>query len=460
MSQPIHVLGIGGTFMGGLAQLAAASGVEVSGADQNLYPPMDGQLRQAGIPYREGYRPEDLPGDALMVVGNVMRRGLPVVEAMLDRGLPYVSGPQWLAENILQGRWVLAVAGTHGKTTTASMLAFVLQAAGLDPGFLIGGVPQDFGVSARLGGGAFFVIEADEYDCAFFDKRAKFVHYRPRTVILNNLEYDHADIYPDLASIERQFHHLLRTVPGQGQVLVNAASPSLERVLEQGCWTPVVRFSAGAAADLDARALNPEGSRFEVRAGGRPVGEVRWSLTGAHNIENALAALGAARHAGVSLAGGIETLCRFSGVRRRQEVRGEVGGIRVIDDFAHHPTAIGVTLAGLRAAMPKEGRLLVALEPRSNTMRMGVHADTLGGALEHADRVFLFLPEELRWSPAAVRERLGPRLCLSAAIGELAEAMVAAARPGDWLVIMSNGAFGGIHETLLTRLRETRDGGI
>lgn len=460
MSRPIHVLGIGGTFMGGLAQLAAAAGYEVSGADQNLYPPMDGQLRQAGIPYHEGYRPEDLPADAQIVVGNVMRRGLPVVESMLDRGLPYVSGPQWLAENILQGRWVLGVAGTHGKTTTASMLAFVLEAAGLDPGFLIGGVPRDFGVSARLGSGPFFVIEADEYDCAFFDKRAKFVHYRPRTLVLNNLEYDHADIYPDLASIERQFHHLLRTVPGQGQVLVNAESASLERVLEQGCWTPVVRFSAASAADLEAHRSNPEGSRFEVRAGGRPVGEVRWSLTGAHNVANALAALGAARHAGVPLAQGIAALSRFSGVRRRQEVRGEVAGVRVIDDFAHHPTAIAVTLAGLRAAMPAGGRLLVALEPRSNTMRMGVHAETLGGSLEHADRVFLFLPEDLGWSPEATRERLGPRLHLSSALGELTEALLRTARPGDWVVIMSNGAFGGLHETLLTRLREIRDGDV
>jgi len=460
MSRPIHVLGIGGTFMGGLAQLAAAAGVEVSGADQNLYPPMDAQLREAGIAYREGYHPEDLPADALIVVGNVMRRGLPVVEAILDRGLPYVSGPQWLAENILQGRWVLGVAGTHGKTTTASMLAFVLEAAGLDPGFLIGGVPRDFGVSARLGGGPFFVIEADEYDCAFFDKRAKFVHYRPRTLVLNNLEHDHADIYPDLASIERQFHHLMRTVPGQGQVLVNADSPSLDQVLEQGCWTPVVRFSAKGPAELDARRLNPEGSRFEVRAAGRPVGEVHWSLTGEHNVANALAALGAARHAGVPLAQGVAALSGFSGVRRRQELRGEAGGVRVIDDFAHHPTAIGSTLAGLRAAMPPQGRLLVALEPRSNTMRMGVHAETLGGSLERADHVFLFLPEDLRWSPDGIRERLGPRLHLSSAIGELTDALVRAARPGDWVVIMSNGAFGGIHETLLTRLREIRDGGI
>jgi UDP-N-acetylmuramate: L-alanyl-gamma-D-glutamyl-meso-diaminopimelate ligase len=459
MTRPIHVLGIGGTFMGGLAQLAAASGVPVSGADEGLYPPMDGQLRQAGIPFREGYRPEDLPGDALIVVGNVMRRGLPVVEAMLDRGLPYTSGPQWLAENILQGRWVLAVAGTHGKTTTASMLAFLLEAAGMEPGFLIGGVPRDFGVSARLGRGPFFVIEADEYDCAFFDKRAKFVHYRPRTVVLNNLEYDHADIYPNLASIETQFHHLVRTIPGQGQILVNADSPALERVLAQGCWTPVVRFSASGSSDLGARALTPEASRFQILVAGRPLGEVSWSLTGEHNMANALAALGAARHAGMPLEQGIRALAGFTGVRRRQELRGEVHGIRVIDDFAHHPTAIRLTLAGLRAAMPQEGRLLVALEPRSNTMRMGVHAETLGASLDLADQVFLFLPEGLGWSPEGLGGQLGDRLHSVTAIEALVASVTASARPGDWLVIMSNGGFGGIHETLLARLREKWHGG-
>ncbi len=459
MTRPIHVLGIGGTFMGGLAQLAAASGVPVSGVDENLYPPMDGQLRQAGIPYREGYRPEDLPEDALIVVGNVMRRGLPVVEAMLDRGLAYTSGPQWLAEKVLQGRWVLAVAGTHGKTTTASMLAFLLEAAGMKPGFLIGGVPRDFGVSARLGDGPFFVIEADEYDCAFFDKRAKFVHYRPRTLVLNNLEYDHADIYPDLASIERQFHHLVRTVPGQGEILVNAESPALERVLGQGCWTPVVRFGTTVPADLAVRRLNAEASRFAVLAAGRPVGEVAWTLTGEHNLANALAALGAARHAGVPLAQGVQSLSGFTGVKRRQELRGEVNGIRVIDDFAHHPTAIRLTLAGLRAAMPRDARLLVALEPRSNTMRLGVHAKSLGGSLQLADAVFLSLPDGLGWSWEDLDGELGARLHRSSEVGALVAAMTASARPGDWVVVMSNGGFDGIHETLLTSLREKWHGG-
>ncbi|AHE99321.1 UDP-N-acetylmuramate:L-alanyl-gamma-D-glutamyl-meso-diaminopimelate ligase [Thioalkalivibrio paradoxus] len=458
MSGPIHVLGIGGTFMGGLAQLAAAAGIPVSGVDENLYPPMDGQLRQAGIPFREGYRPEDLPGDTRIVVGNVMRRGMPVVEAMLDRGLAYTSGPQWLAERILQGRWVLAVAGTHGKTTTSSMLAFLLDRAGFDPGFLIGGVPRDFGVSARLGSGPFFVIEADEYDCAFFDKRAKFVHYRPRTLVLNNLEYDHADIYPDLAAIQRQFHHLLRTVPGQGLVLANAGDPALEQVLEQGCWTPVQRFGGGSAPDLGARPLDAQASSFEVLERGRPVGEVRWALSGEHNVANALAALGAARHAGVALEQGVALLAGFTGVRRRQELRGEVAGIRVIDDFAHHPTAIRLTLAGLRAA-GGGGRLLVALEPRSNTMRMGVHADTLGASLAQADGVYLLWPETLDWSPRRLRGELGERLVIGARVPELVAAVAAGARPGDSVVVMSNGGFGGFHDALLQQLREKWDGG-
>lgn len=454
MTAPIHILGIGGTFMGGLAQLAAAAGVPVSGVDEALYAPMDGQLRQAGIVYREGYDPGDLPMDTQIVVGNVMRRGTPVVEAMLDRGLSYTSGPQWLAENILHGRWVLAVAGTHGKTTTASMLAFLLEAAGLAPGFLIGGVPRDFGVSARLGTGPFFVIEADEYDCAFFDKRAKFVHYRPRTLVLNNLEYDHADIYPDLAAIERQFHHLLRTVPGQGQVLVNAESPALGRVIDQGCWTPTVAFGTAPTADLSARALNAEASRFLVYAAGRAVGEVAWSHSGIHNMSNALAALGAARHAGVPLTQGVAALGGFTGVRRRQEVRGEVYGIRVIDDFAHHPTAIRLTLEGLRAAIPPPGRLWVAVELRSHTMRMGVHAATLGDALAAADGVFLLEPPGLDWSPDRLLRDLGERLQRAPVVATLVAALTDAAQPGDWVVIMSNGAFDGIHEALLTRLRE------
>ncbi len=446
--------------MGGLAQLAAAAGIPVSGVDENLYPPMDQQLRQAGIPFHEGYADAELPIDARIVVGNVMRRGMPIVESMLNLGLPYVSGPQWLAENILQGRWVIAVAGTHGKTTTASMVAYLLESAGLQPGFLIGGVPRDFGVSARLGNGPFFVIEADEYDSAFFDKRAKFVHYRPRTLVLNNLEYDHADIYPDLASIERQFHHLVRIVPGQGEILTNAESAALGRVLEQGCWTPVVRFGIRDGLDLGARLLNRQGARFEVRVEDRVVGEVSWELTGEHNVANALAALGAARHAGVPMEQSVAALSGFTGVRRRQEVRGEVNGIRVIDDFAHHPTAIRMTLEGLRAALPAGRRLLVVLEPRSNTMRMGVHAESLGGALALADQVFLFVPDALRWSPASVAGQIGDRLTTGAAIPGLVAAVTASARPGDSVVVMSNGGFGGIHESLLTSLREKWHGSI
>lgn len=446
--------------MGGLAQLAAAAGIPVSGVDENLYPPMDQQLRQAGIPFHEGYADAELPIDVRIVVGNVMRRGMPIVESMLNLGLPYVSGPQWLAENILQGRWVIAVAGTHGKTTTASMVAYLLESAGLQPGFLIGGVPRDFGVSARLGNGPFFVIEADEYDCAFFDKRAKFVHYRPRTLVLNNLEYDHADIYPDLASIERQFHHLVRIVPGQGEILTNAESAALGRVLEQGCWTPVVRFGIRDGLDLGARLLNRQGSRFEVRIEDRVVGEVSWELTGEHNVANALAALGATRHAGVPMEQSVAALSGFTGVRRRQEVRGEVNGIRVIDDFAHHPTAIRMTLEGLRAALPVGRRLLVVLEPRSNTMRMGVHAESLGGALALADQVFLFVPDALRWSPASVAGQIGDRLTTGAAIPGLVAAVTASARPGDSVVVMSNGGFGGIHESLLTSLREKWHGSI
>ena len=452
--RPIHILGIGGTFMGGVAQLAAAAGIPVSGADQNIYPPMDAQLRQAGIAYSEGYRVEDLPDDRWVVVGNVMRRGLPVVEAMLDRGLPYTSGPQWLAETLLPGRWVLAVAGTHGKTTTASLLAWILESAGLAPGFLIGGVPRNFSVSARLGQAPFFVIEADEYDCAFFDKRAKFVHYRPRTLVLNNLEYDHADIYPDLASIERQFYHLLRMVPGQGAVLVQAESPALARVLAAGCWTPVTRFGLSSEAFLRAEAHNPQASEFTVYAGAEAVGRVSWGLTGVHNLNNALAALAAARHVGVPLPVALAALPGFLGVKRRQELRGEVNGIRVLDDFAHHPSAIQLTLEGLRAALPAGRRLFAVLEPRSNTMRMGVHQDTLGPALAAADHSFLFWPDNLDWERSPLERFLGERLTLSQVISDLTAAVIARAQPGDTVVIMSNGGFGGIHDALLQGLRE------
>lgn len=458
-SKRLHVLGIGGTFMGGLAQLARAQGYTVTGSDQKLYPPMSEQLAQAGIVYHEGHEPETLPAQGPVVVGNVMRRGMPVIEALLDRGLDYTSGPQWLAENILRDRWVLAVAGTHGKTTTASLLAWILEYAGMNPGFLIGGVPVNFGVSARSGAAPFFVIEADEYDSAFFDKRAKFVHYRPRTLVLNNLEFDHADIYPDLAAIERQFHHLVRTVPGQGRILCASGDPALERVLDQGCWTPVERFSpdpdAGAPGVLAGRTLNAAGTAFEVLADGVVQGRVEWSLGGQHNLANALAALGAARHAGVPLAAGVAALSGFRGVRRRQELRAEIDGIRVIDDFAHHPTAIRLTLEGLRGQLAPGGRLVAILEPRSNTMRMGVHADALGAALNQADRVHLYHPPDIDWSIGHLQQHLGERLTVARDIGRLLQGILAGARSGDTLVIMSNGGFDGLHRRLIGALRGT-----
>ncbi|MGM0553240.1 MAG: UDP-N-acetylmuramate:L-alanyl-gamma-D-glutamyl-meso-diaminopimelate ligase [Pseudomonadota bacterium] len=452
----LHVLGIGGTFMGGLAQLARARGYTVTGSDRKLYPPMSEQLEQAGIVWHEGHDPASLPEHGPVVVGNVMTRGMPVIEALLDRALDYTSGPQWLAEHILRDRWVLAVAGTHGKTTTASLLAWILEYAGMSPGFLIGGVPGNFGVSARSGEAPFFVIEADEYDSAFFDKRAKFVHYRPRTLVLNNLEYDHADIYPDLAAIERQFHHLVRTVPRQGRILLPVGDAALERVLAMGCWTPVEYLAAGDrigdAASLAAHVLNADASAFEVLADGEVQGQVEWGMTGRHNLANALAALGAARHAGVPLAIGLAALPGFRGVRRRQELRAEVRGVRVIDDFAHHPTAIRLTLEGLRGRVAPGGRLVAVLEPRSNTMRMGVHAEALGAALEQADRVHLYHAPEIDWSTEDLRQRLGERLQVERTMHDLLQGILARACPGDTLVIMSNGGFDGLHQRLIEGL--------
>ena len=452
MSSAIHILGIAGTFMGGLAQLAKAAGFEVSGADQAVYSPMREQLEAAQIPWVEGYDAAQLDGfEGEVVVGNVMRRGMPIAEAMLDRGMRYTSGPEWLGRNVLHGKWVLAVAGTHGKTTTSSMLAWILEYAGLNPGFLIGGVPGNFGCSARLGGGTFFVIEADEYDTAFFDKRSKFVHYRPRTVVLNNLEYDHADIFPDLAAIQTQFHHLLRMIPSSGLVVKPAQDAALDAVLERGCWTPVKAFGAGGAWALGESAA--DGSRFEVVLDGVIQGTVQWSQLGAHNMSNALAALAAARHAGVPVALGIEALAQFAGVKRRLEVRGKVAEVTVYDDFAHHPTAIRTTLEGLRARIGAS-RLLVLLDPRSNTMRMGVHADTLAPALAAADAVWLFQPADAGWDVRRVAEALA---CPSWSGGEVAamvENVLRHVRAGDHVVLMSNGSFGGAHERVLQGLRE------
>ena len=454
-SMKIHILGICGTFMGGLAVLARQAGFEVEGSDANVYPPMSTQLEEQGIRLMEGYLAGHLdPPPDQVVVGNAMSRGNPAVEYLLDRGLRYTSGPQWLCEQVLQDRWVLAVAGTHGKTTTASMLAWILEAAGLKPGFLIGGVPNNFGVSARLGEAPFFVIEADEYDTAFFDKRSKFVHYRPRTLVLNNLEYDHADIFPDLAAIQRQFHHLLRIVPGSGLVVTNANDAALSEVLEMGCWTPVETVSAGTfPAQWQAEPVVADGSHFAVLLDGLSQGEVRWQQLGNHNMHNALSAIAAARHAGVPVAQSIEALCDFGGVKRRLEVRGEVNGVTVYDDFAHHPTAIASTLAGLKR-QAGNGRLLAVLEPRSNTMRLGIHRGELAHSLRDASAVWLFQPEELSWDLNEVRVDLPVPTTVLDDIDALVASLVAYARPGDRLVVMSNGGFGGIHEKLLAALAE------
>ena len=450
----LHILGICGTFMGGLARIARQAGFEVEGSDTGVYPPMSDQLREQGIRLCEAYRAEHLePPPDLVVVGNALSRGNPAVEAMLDAGMRYTSGPQWLEEQVLTGRWVLAVAGTHGKTSTASMLAWILEHAGLCPGFLIGGVPANFGVSARLGESPFFVVEADEYDTAFFDKRSKFVHYRPRTLVLNNLEFDHADIFPDLASIQRQFHHLVRIVPGNGLLVVNANDANLAEVLDMGCWTPEETVSAGSfPARWQARLLAEDGSRFEVLLDGVAQGQVCWSQLGRHNVHNALSAMAAARHAGVPVARAIEALGEFAGVRRRLEVRGEVEGVTVYDDFAHHPTAIETTLGGLRAHA--SGRLLAVFEPRSNTMRMGVHRDSLARALGGADAVWLYAPPDLDWDPGEVLRQMLVPAHLFDSIEGLVESVVAAARAGDRIVVMSNGSFGGIHQCLLDQLRD------
>jgi UDP-N-acetylmuramate: L-alanyl-gamma-D-glutamyl-meso-diaminopimelate ligase len=452
----VHILGICGTFMGGIAAIARAAGHRVTGSDQNVYPPMSTQLMALGIDVIEGFGAAQLtPAPDVVVVGNVMKRGQPVIEALLDGGLPYESGPEWLARQVLKDRWVLAVAGTHGKTTTSSLLAWILEHAGLSPGFLIGGVPANFDVSARLGSHPFFVIEADEYDCAFFDKRAKFVHYRPRTAILNNLEYDHADIYPDVASIQRQFHHLVRTIPGGGRIVWNASDARLKETLEMGCWTPREGFAREAGDGVLWWARPAPGaddfSRFEVLEGGKPQGTVSWSLIGAHNMENALAAIAAARHAGVTVSQAIDALHAFEGIARRMQVRGEVNGIRVYDDFAHHPTAIATTLDGLRRRVGR-ARIVAVLEPRSNTMKMGVHRDTLAASLAGADEVWLYTPPDLGWDAGAVLTGLGSRGHGSQDIGALADNLAETLRPGDHVLIMSNGGFGGLHGKLLKEL--------
>lgn len=498
----IHILGICGTFMGGIAVLAKAAGHRVTGCDANVYPPMSTQLEAQGIELIEGFSPEqtNLEPD-IYVIGNVVSRGNPLMEEILNRGLPYISGPQWLAENVLQGKWVLAVAGTHGKTTTSSMLAWILEYAGLAPGFLIGGVPQNFGISARLPAippndsnyhrhkqqdladdtrrperssrdstheygeatstaqqssadkdaacSPFFVIEADEYDTAFFDKRSKFVHYRPRTAVLNNLEFDHADIFADLHAIETQFHHLVRTVPSQGLVVINGQEQSLQRVIDRGCWTPVETL--GTASGWQATNLDADGS-FDVSLNQVPQGRLHWDLLGEHNRMNALAALAAARHVGVSVEVGIAALAEFKNVKRRMETRGIVNGITVYDDFAHHPTAIATTVAGLRSKVGK-ARILAVLEPRSNTMKLGVMKAALPDSLVDADQVFCY-GANLGWDAAEALSPIQHKAKTYQDMTQLVDAIVQNAQPNDHILVMSNGGFGGIHQQILDRLKQ------
>lgn len=453
----IHILGICGTFMGGLAVLAKQLGYRVTGSDANVYPPMSTQLEQQGIELTEGYDPSQLdPAPDLVVIGNAMSRGNPCVEYVLDRNLPYISGPQWLLEHVLKDRWVLAVAGTHGKTTTASMLAWVLEYAKLEPGFLIGGVPGNFPVSARLGSAPFFVIEADEYDCAFFDKRSKFVHYHPRTLVMNNLEFDHADIFPDLAAIQRQFHHLMRTVPSNGRVLFPQADDNLTAVRKMGCWSEV-ELVGQDDAKWKAVKLADDGSAFEVWLDGEKQGEVHWECIGEHNVNNSLMAIAAARHAGVMVEHGIAALCQFKSPKRRMELKGEVAGISVYDDFAHHPTAIETTLGGLRARVDHIGgqaRILAVLEPRSNTMKLGVHKEELAGCFDGADEVFFFQPPNIGWDLGEVTAHMTRPAKVFNDLETLVNRLVAECRDGDHILIMSNGGFGGIHDKLLARLKD------
>ena len=448
----LHILGICGTFMGGVAALARELGHAVDGSDQNVYPPMSTQLEQLGITLSSGYSAAHIAADTdVVVVGNALSRGNAAVEHVLDAGLRYTSGAQWLSEHVLPGRETLAVAGTHGKTTTTSILAFVLEAAGRDPGFLVGGVPENFGVSARIGSGREFVVEADEYDTAFFDKRSKFVHYRPTVAILNNLEYDHADIFPDLAAIQRQFHHLVRIVPGRGRLIVNGEDAALAEVLAMGCWTPVERFGIGEGFDWSARLLADDGSAFEVSHGGVVVGQVRWSMSGRHNVMNGLAALAAASAMGVELAKVLPALADFVSVKRRMENLGQARGVTVYDDFAHHPTAIRTTLEGLRARVGK-ARILVAMEPRSNSMRLGAHAAEIAPSLREADAVVFLHRPELAWDAGGVVSALRGEGEAVPGVDELIAALVHRAGEGDHVVFMSNGGFEGAPRRFLAAL--------
>lgn len=440
--------------MGGIAAIARAAGHHVTGSDRNTYAPMSTQLETLGIQIVEGFGAEQLtPAPDVVVVGNVMSRGHPVIEALLESRIPYESGPGWLSREVLRERWVLAVAGTHGKTSTSSLLAWILEYAGLKPGFLIGGIPKNFGFSARLGAAPFFVIEADEYDTAFFDKRAKFVHYRPRTVILNNLEFDHADIYSDLAAIQRQFHHLVRIVPASGLIVHNGADPALAATLAIGCWSARESF-ARQRSDVRWAARIASGAdhtQFQVLLDSGVVGSVRWHETGGHSVDNALAAIAAARHAGVPVAVSCDALAQFTGVKRRMELRGEVAGVRVYDDFAHHPTAIATTLDGLRRKVGN-GRIIAVLEPRSNTMKLGVHRDTLGPSLAGADEAWVYAPPDVGWDAGSIVNSLGTHGHVARDIESLVTGLVARVAAGDHVLIMSNGGFDGLHDKLLARL--------
>lgn len=460
----IHILGICGTFMGSLAVLAKSLGHQVSGSDANVYPPMSTQLEAQGIALMEGYSAEHLqPRPDLVIVGNAMSRGNAAVEYVLNEGIAYTSGPAWLAQHVLQGRHVIGVAGTHGKTTTTTMVAWVLEQAGLAPGFLIGGVPQGFDASARLGGGRYFVVESDEYDSAFFDKRSKFVHYAPRTAILNNLEFDHADIFDDLAAIQKQFHHLVRTVPGQGRILMPADEPALDEVIAKGCWTPVEQMAlvaagqavkGAAAATWQAEALSADGSCYAIWHRGQHLAEVNWPLTGLHNVRNGLAAIAAAEHVGVSVPVAADALSAFPGVKRRMELLGVVNGVTVYDDFAHHPTAIRTTLEGLRGRVDEQ-RIWAVIEPRSNTMRLGAHKDGLAASAAAADQVIWYQPAGLDWDLAPVVADSPVPAQVASDITQVIARLVAETQPGDAVVIMSNGGFGGIHQKLLAALRTT-----
>ncbi|MGV3344758.1 UDP-N-acetylmuramate:L-alanyl-gamma-D-glutamyl-meso-diaminopimelate ligase [Enterobacteriaceae bacterium LUAb1] len=447
----IHILGICGTFMGGLAMLARALGHEVTGSDDNVYPPMSTLLKKQGIDLIQGYDPSQLdPVPDVVIVGNAMTRGNPCVETVLERNIPYLSGPEWLHDFVLRERWVIAVAGTHGKTTTAGMVAWILQACGYEPGFVIGGVPGNFDVSATLGKSPFFVIEADEYDCAFFDKRAKFVHYCPRTLVLNNLEFDHADIFDDLRAIQRQFHHLVRIVPGQGRILLPEADASLKQVMAMGCWSE--QELTGESGRWQARKITVDASQWEVWLDGEQVAEVSWSLVGEHNMHNGLMAIAAARHVGIKPDDAGRALNTFINARRRLELIGEVNNIKVYDDFAHHPTAILATLQALRGKVGGTTRILAVLEPRSNTMKMGINKGDLAPALGRADEVFIWQPPHISWQVSDVTDTCVQPAHWSADLDLLVELIVKSAQPGDAILVMSNGDFGGIYQKLLDRL--------